>query len=278
MPSEAQSQIVLYLVSKAKFSDRPESLLRTICAALKHFFLAKFNQDIIDSEILRLIQGLIRSETVRPRERTKVMPIEPFIRLFTQWNDNHLLPIANLRQKAITLLALTALCRPSDIAPQTIFRRSQITQNPDSSLTLRFFGIKNDRQRQGFEFRLHRADNKKVDPVECLLTYLEKTSRFTTNEGPVFITLKHPFRQVDSSTVSRILNESIKQAGLPSHFTAKCFRPTGATTAMYSGADAREVRQLGRWKSEDVFYQHYVYPTSKSNITSSVLSSKLELF
>ncbi|GFO46781.1 hypothetical protein PoB_007328600 [Plakobranchus ocellatus] len=54
------------------------------------------------------------------------------------------------RQKAMTFLALTALCRPSDIAPQTIFRRSQISQKPDSSLTLRFFGIKNDSQRQRF--------------------------------------------------------------------------------------------------------------------------------
>ena len=215
MPAEAQSQIVLYLVQKAKSSARPESLLRTISAALKHFFIAKFDQDLIDPDILRLIQGLIRSETVRPRKRTKVMPVEAFIRLFTQWNDNHLLSIARLRQKAITLLALTALCRPSDLAPQTNFSRSQISQNPDSTLTLSFFGIKNDRQRQGFEVRLHRADNKKVDPVECLLAYLDKTSRFTTSEGPVFLTLKHPFRQMDSSTVSRVLNESIKQAGLP---------------------------------------------------------------
>ncbi|GFN96589.1 hypothetical protein PoB_002309500 [Plakobranchus ocellatus] len=75
------------------------------------------------------------------------MPVEPFIRLFTQWNDNHFLSFTRLRQKAMTLLALTALCRPSDISPQTIFRRSQISQNPDSSLTLRLFGI-NYKERQ----------------------------------------------------------------------------------------------------------------------------------
>ncbi|KAK3776683.1 hypothetical protein RRG08_049691 [Elysia crispata] len=181
----------LYLVKKAQSSERPESLLRTISAALKQFFLAKFGHDPIDSEILR---GLIRSNTTRFRERTKIMPVEPFVSQFSKWNDNHILSIACLRQKSITLLALTALCRPSDIAPQAIFRRSQIIQNSDSSLTLRFFGIKNDRKREGFEVRLHKADNKKVDPVECLLTYLNKTARLTDSDGPVFLTLKQPFR------------------------------------------------------------------------------------
>ncbi|KAK3777035.1 hypothetical protein RRG08_008888 [Elysia crispata] len=210
MPVDAQSHVALYLVKKAQSSERPESLLRTISAALKQFFLAKFGHDPIDSEILRLIQGLIRSNTTRPRERTKIMPVEPF--------------------------------------------------------------------REGFKVCLHKTDNKKVDPVECLLTYLNKTARLTDSDGPVFLTLKQPFRQVESSTVARILNESIRQAGLPPHFTARCFRSTGATKAMHSGADAREVRQLGRWKSEEVFYQHYVYPTSKSSITSSVLNSQLTLF
>ena len=128
MPVDAQSHVALYLVKKAQSSERPESLLRTISAALKQFFLAKFGHDPIDSGILRLIQGLIRSNTTRPRERTKIMPVEPFVSLFSKWNDNHILSIACLRQKAITLLALTALCRPSDIAPQAIFRRSQIIQ------------------------------------------------------------------------------------------------------------------------------------------------------
>ena len=177
MPVDAQSHVALYLVKKAQSSERPESLLRTISAALKQFFLAKFGHDPMDSEILCLIQGLIRSNTTRPRERTKIMPVESFVSLFSKWNDNHILSIACLRQKAITLLALTALCRPSDIAPQAIFRRSQIIQNSDSSLTLRFFGIKNDRKREGFEVCLHKADNKKVDPVECLLIYNRSPNR-----------------------------------------------------------------------------------------------------
>lgn len=204
------------------------------------------------------------------------MPLE-----FSQWNDNHLLSLSCLQQKAITLLALTALCRPSDIASQVIFRRSQIIQNTDSSLKLRFLDVKNDRQRECFEKCLHRGDNKKVDPVDYLLTYMyvNRTVCLTdSNNGPVFFTLTHPFLQVDSSTISHVLNESIWLVGLSPQFTARCFRPTGATTAMQSGADAREVRQLGLWKSEEVFYQHYIYPTSKINITSSVLNSQFTLF
>ncbi|GFN94472.1 hypothetical protein PoB_002097800 [Plakobranchus ocellatus] len=83
----------------------------------------------------------------------------------------------------MTLLALTALCRPSDIAPQTIFlegHRFPSTQTHPSSY---------DSQRQGFEVRLHKAENKKVDPVECLLTYLEKNCPL---HGKRRVCLPHP--------------------------------------------------------------------------------------
>lgn len=127
--------------------------------------------------------------------------------------------------------------------------------------------------------RLHRLDNKNVHPVKCLLIYRNRTARLTDNSDPVFVSLKHPFRHVDSSTMSRVLNESIRQAGLSPQFNARFFRPPGATTAMQSSADVGEVRQLGRWKSRgDVFYRHYVYPNSKTYITSSVLNSQLTLY
>ena len=44
------------------------------------------------------------------------MPLSNFHDLFMSWSDNCALDLKSLRLKAVTLLALTALLRPSDIA------------------------------------------------------------------------------------------------------------------------------------------------------------------
>ena len=133
---------------------------------------------------------------------------------------------------------------------------------------------------QGFEVRLQKSTDTKVDPVDCLSTYLKRTCHLTSPDGPVFLPLSGtpPLNQVDSSTVASDLRDVIRLAGLPSHFTPRCFRPTGATVAVREGGNDRDIRQLGRWKTEEVFYQHYVYPSSDSNITDSILKSDLNLF
>ena len=276
-----QRLIINFLLYKAKGSDRPDSLLRTIVAALKHFCSAKFDDyNPFDTYMNRLLLALVKTETKRPLQRTKIMPVEPFVALFRTWADNDNLSIKKLRQKTVALIALTALCRPSDLAPKAIFKRSQISENADGSLTVNFFGIKNDRNMQGFEIRIQKSSDNKVDPVDCLLTYLTRTDHLTTPDGPVFLPISGspPLKQVDSSTIASDLRDIIRLAGLPSHFTPRCFRPTGATVAVHEGGNDRDIRQLGRWKTEEVFYQHYVYPNSKTNITDSILKSDLNLF
>ena len=137
-----QRLIINFLLYKAKGSDRPESLLRTIVSALKHFCTAKFcSYNPFDSYVNRLLLALVKTETKRPLQRTKIMPVEPIVNLFKSWENNESLPLKQLRQKTIALIALTALCRPSDLAPKAIFRQSQISKNADDSLTVHFFGI-----------------------------------------------------------------------------------------------------------------------------------------
>ena len=145
----AVAKIPSFLCQKAKKSQRPESVLRTIAAALKHYFSACLLYDQIDSHIQRLITGLVKCETSLPRSRTKVMPIEPFIDLFISWGKNYNLSLKQLRLKTVTLLTIALLCRPSDLAPKVIFKRSQVVFK-ESEMVVSFFGIKNDSHRDGF--------------------------------------------------------------------------------------------------------------------------------
>ena len=92
---------------------------------------------------------------------------------------------------------------------------------------------------------------------------------------PVFISLKAPFNGISSQMVAQSLNSSIIESGLnPQEFSAECFRPSAATTAVLSGCDPNTTRVRGRWKTDSAFYGNYVYPISRSNISDKIITSR----
>ena len=169
-----------FLATVAEKSARPRSVLNTTTAALGHMYRALDLPNVIERyEIRMFITALVKSGTSVPMLRSKAMPVGHFHDLFMNWADNDALDLKSLRLKAITLLALTAMLRPSDIAPnarqlnshgecRVVFSVNQlIFSKHDVKIT--FFGIKNDTARTGFDVQIPRSRNDKVDPVQTLL-------------------------------------------------------------------------------------------------------------
>lgn len=263
-----------FLSHKAEQSTRPESILKVVSAAFSHFCYYSNLDMPFSKDIANLVRGLIKHDTARPAARTKVMPTSKFTELFRSWGPNEGLSLKNLRLKAIALLALSCMTRPSDLSPKSGFLRDQISFHDDGSAIIRFFGVKNDSNRRGFEVRLDPAIDDRIDPVKCLKVYIEKTAHLTPNDkAPVFLTLNRPHSGLDTISVSQILREAIRLAGLSSEFTPRCFRPTGATHAVLQGLDPNFVRQRMRLKTESVFWERYVYPIQNREMTDKILSS-----
>lgn len=232
----------------------------------------------------RLAQALIKTQTVAPRIHTPVMPIEPFMDLFHSWPDNSDLGLHDLRIKTLTLLALTVMLRPSDVAPRAesiditsgiasrfIMTTKQLKFEEDGSLTLWLHGIKNDASRDGFQVNIPPASDIKVDPVETLRTYIRRTAAVRPKSDALFLTLRQPYNGLSSATVAKDLELSIKYAGLNGQgFSAKSFRPTGATTAIQSGCKPDHVRAIGRWKCQEVFENYYVFPKAPGDFTDNL--------
>ena len=87
-----------------------------------------------------------------------------------------------------------------------------------------------------------------------------RTREHRGQDGPVFIAFRSPYNAVDSSTVSRILEKAIVLAGLSTkEFSAKSFRPTGATTAIAQNFNPENVRKVGRWKNQEVFFDQGLF-------------------
>ena len=69
-----------------------------------------------------------------------------------------------------------------------------------------------------------------------------------------------------------MLEESIILAGLGGQgFSAKSFRPTGATSAIEQGINPEVVRKVGRWKNSEVFFEQYVHARTSESFCDNVL-------
>ena len=188
-PPAKTAVVAEYFCSVADASDAPKSALKIAQAALSHLYKVQLKAEgnPMDSlYISMLMSSLVKSATYRPLVKSKVMPVKPFAELFKRWPDNDQLCIKDLRLKAITLMALTLMLRPSDIAPKAVhFNGQTLEQNAwlfttenvcfldSGSATVVFHGIKNDTSRSGFEVQMQPTDNPKLNPVRALQVRLK---------------------------------------------------------------------------------------------------------
>ena len=140
-------------------------------------------------------------------------------------------------------------------------------------MTIVFHRIKNDYNRNGFEVNLPPVTNPRICPIKALKCYIQRTKYFRPASLPLFLSLKQPFQGVTAKTVATVLNKAIRLAGLKNDgFSAKHFRPTGATVAIQKGLDPNMVMRVGRWKSRETFEAHYVHAFPGKVFTDSVLT------
>lgn len=273
-----------FFVQVAGSSDRPKSLLRSCSAALKCYFDAIDCPSPINQDVRYTIDGLIKSGTSGSMVKSKVLPRQPFVQLFTGWPENRDLDLEKLRLKTITLMALTLMLRPSDIAPRAVklsagsklktqFTTDRVAFLPNGSVEVYLAGIKNDYSRDGFRVYMKLSSMSKVCPVDALRVYLDRTGGMDVVR-PVFTPLQYPFAGLSSATIAKILQTSINLAGLTGQgFSPKSFRPTGATSAIENRVEPDFARFAGRWLNRDCFERHYVHAQPPDGFTDAILLS-----
>jgi hypothetical protein len=286
-PCEFPSILADFLTEVASRSLKPKGVLNMAVCSLKAYFKAlDLSVNVFALEIDLLVIGLIKSGTSVPAARTHAMPVDSFVSLFNSWLSNDRLSLKDLRAKSIALLSLSVMLRPSDIAPRSVlydpttkkiqnvlFTTEQIKFLEDGSMKVVLFGIKNDTSRTGFEVMVPAHSDINLCPVKCLKMYIDRTHVFRDKRlKPVFLSLVRPYAAVQADAIAKILRSVISDAGLDvTEFSAKYFRPTGATVLIEAGHDPELVRKLGRWKCSTVFYDHYVHRKTPLSVLESVL-------
>ena len=285
----SEAHIAEFLVLTAKKSDRPKAVLTSTTAAISSYYKTTEIDSPINSKVNKLVEGLIKCETKKPLRRTAVMPTKPFLDMFRAWGKNNNLSIWALRLKSLSLLSLAAMMRPSDLAPKSVtsvedtlqfiqneLKRSAIELR-ENDMILYLFGIKNDYSRDGFQIILPRASDPLICPVDSLQCYIHRTQSRVKPDGAVFVGLSRPFSALSAGGIASILTKAIELAGLSGRgFTPKCFRPTGATSAIEAGIQPDTVRSVGRWKSAETFEKHYVHAIPPSGFTDEILHGRTQ--
>lgn len=284
-PPSATHEVAELICFLAENSTRPQSCVNIFLAAIKQVFRASDMKDITDNfAIKRLVTAVTKSQTERPMKRSAVLPVGQLLDTIKLWGVNSSMPIKFLRIKTISLLAISLMLRPSDIAPNATFfegdslEEQKIVFSTDmvvfkeSIMEVTLFGTKNDLDRKGFVVTLPAHSDVTVCPIASLKCYIERTSHLRRGNA-VFLSLKAPYGPLSSASVAKDLQACLDMAGLKnSGFSAKSFRPTGATVAIEKGNDPKTVQSVGRWKSSEVFYNHYVHSRTPESFTSAVLS------
>ena len=278
--------LIDYMVQVSKNSDRPRSIMATNSVALSCYFDALDQLSPINADVRKCMEGIVKGGTTKPMKKSSVMPREPFMRMFKCWDENVFLTTECLRLKAVTLLSLSAMLRPSDIAPQVVtvsksgIKNSQFTVDKvkfleSGDMKLSLHGIKNDYDRDGFEITIVKSSVEKVCPVKALHCYIDRIGFANPDPcRPVFTPLNYPYSALSASLIAKILVKSIDMAGLGNQgFSAKSFRPTGATAVVQNGVHPDRVPNIGRWKNAECFEKHYVHVQPKEGTSDCILLS-----
>jgi len=257
--------------SLAEESERPGPILLIASAAIANMY--KGRADPTKDEMLKLLkQALIRINTKKPRLVTPVFPVDQLCQYLRTLGDNTTMPIDQLRSKTMALLALVGLFRPSDLAKMT----ADLVTISDSSIAFINWGGKTDKSRDGLPTTITCADDPVLCPVKAFQSYFSRTAETRNSIGkqPIWFSLvKGDLKGLSADRVAKLLKTTLENAQID-EVTARSFRTTGASAAIKAGADPDLIMKLGRWKSSEVFFKHYVN-WEDAALTNIILPSSL---
>jgi hypothetical protein len=259
-----EKTVVDFLADITVGLKRPYGTVNQACAAIRQAHLAAKESDPTDSHLIRIFKSGVSNKLTLVAQK-KATPVDPtaLCNLFLAWDDNESLSFEAMRMKSLALCSFVGMFRPSDAA---LLEKDKIYFNSDLSyMDMCLLGFKTDGQANGEVFRIWKSSTAKLCPVRALHCYIEQYCN-SSEEVRVY--------PISSQRISNILKMVIKEAGMDSSvITARSFRSGGATSGIKNGVMPDQLMKIGRWKSTDVFYNHYVAARTSQDTTDRILGT-----
>ena len=207
----------------------------------------------------RFRQGAVRGNTTAPREPRPIVDLRALVAALAAGslggNDFSALPLEELRTRAMVVLQVFALARPSDVAAA---RRERMSSGLDGALRVRLPTSKGDRARDGSDLVVRPPSRAGLfNPVALLWQYFGKSMSVGGRSGPLFVTFGTRVAGVRAGTVAQLTKLFGLEHGMPAYFTAACIRPSVVSRLRAGGADAAQVQRAGHWKNAATMLNFY---------------------
>jgi hypothetical protein len=183
------------------------------------------------------------------------------------------LSLPMLTQKTAFLLALTTMCRGSELHALTVDSNHCRFSNGGAFLTYNIsFLAKNERVNRVHKelfipslSKVAHDENNNWCPVTHLRQYIKRTEWLRAGDNDqLFITTIDPHTPASKATIARWVVTVIQQGyefariPLPKRITAHQVRAMVASTALFSGFSLRQVLEAANWSTQNTFINCYL--------------------
>lgn len=239
---------------------RPASIVSSFCSAVALLAVCVGVDDPLGAPLFRRFrQGAVRGNTSAPREPRRIVDLRVLNAALAAGsvgeNDFSAVPLEELRTRAMVVLQVFALARPSDVAAA---RRERMSGGADGSLRVRLAESKGDRARDGSDLVVRAPSRAGMfNPVMLVWQYFGRTMGVGGQSGPLFLTFGTRVAGVRAGTVAQLTKLFGLEHGMPAYFTSACLRPSVVSKVRGRGADAAQVQRAGRWRNLATMLNYY---------------------
>lgn len=187
-----------------------------------------------------------------------------------------LLELPELRSKALCLLMIAGIARPSDLARLDL---TTLRTTPKGGISLRVWRAKNSGEKFSDPMVLPRLQQSQAEvcPTRTLRAYIEATARVRPARAPdtfhpVFLSQTSPYDALSPERISVEIKKILRQLGIP--VGTYSVRRKTTTEALEKGFSIQTVAKAGRWRSLDVLQNHYNRTRNTDELTTFLLTGR----
>ncbi|KAH7821053.1 uncharacterized protein MONOS_8858 [Monocercomonoides exilis] len=237
------------------------SCLQLIRSAVSFFTSLVYNTNLGDFPIIKILfRGFRRTETTRNKKIQEIWNPKTILTYFSNLGENQSLSFKHLTMKAIVLTMLFTACRFTELErvdmERSIFEQERI--NLDTRLKTSL-----NRTEIAVPFL---NENPTICPVSAIQVLWEEIQRRRPDGNKLFLNTE-TFQPLTVEGIRRLAKETLKEAGIQSHFTPYSTKDATLSTLTMSGIPPTQIAKFARLSPRtDTLVKHYV----KANLASTL--------
>jgi len=223
--------------------------------------------------IKNLMRGILKGNPPLPRYK-EIWDVDIVLKYLLSLPKNSELSLKILSKKLVTLLAITAPIRASEIA--RLDKRFMLLNNEGVSFQLPGL-CKTQKDCNPREVIYSRyIHNIEICVVDCLSEYLKRTADFrnsAVSDDPLIRTTIKPHKGVTPNTIYNWIKDIMPLSGInTSKFKAHSTRGASTSKAACKGISVSEILNMADWSNANTFSRFYHRQPKKQQYADAVLS------